>query len=210
MYYVKDEDGRVIMPDLIELPVYRDDFISQQRVDELCKFLWNAESWRIKQLILAIDDSEHHHRFDTETMRDIAWEMRKIRIYLREEASKGAIDPLSDLQMCDFLYEVERRLRVFGGYKEFEPAGKPLAPTPQGPFPEHGDIAQHIFEGTEEAHFAHWPTTEVATYSPQRMVNYKALCEEHPEKLFAYGEEFRRGRAETDVSDFVEKALNKK
>jgi hypothetical protein len=194
---------------LIDLTVYREDFISQKRVDDLCKMLWDVAPGWVEDLCVVEDEEQSYSRFAHPTNWNVDTVLIHIREWFYRLGAKGVIDELSDLQMCDLVYELERRVRIGVGIDDFKPAGQRLAPTPEGPFPEHGDIIHHVLVGDIAYNIYAARSDTPNTYPPQYMVNYKALCVEHPEKLFTYGEEVRRAQPYGKCTIFVEEYLYK-
>jgi hypothetical protein len=110
------------VPALIDLPVHREDYLSQQRVDELCKMLWKKEPWCIVKLASAEDDKGHLFRFDEFVAYKLWPSLRAIKQFFNAQAEQGEFEKLSDLQMCDIIYEVERRVRIVTGIDDFPQA----------------------------------------------------------------------------------------
>jgi len=171
----------VEMPELIDLPVYREDYISQERVDELCKLVWKEQQLGIKTMFYFQRTSDHVEPH--ERCPGYFNGMAKVEIFIREQEKAGRIEPISMIAMVDFEYELGRRIRIAGGYEDHKPFGKPIADGPEGPLPPAGQFGNWV-NG--------WRDKEPAEVSPERKKVYNQLCKEHPEVVFADAEARQR------------------
>lgn len=111
---------------LPELPVIRHAYCSKETVDAAVSWLSSERSDLLMKLL------------DEETaIRNIMYyeAIAKIMNVLRKEAGAQIDVPQTELGMVDLLYEISRRLRKAYGLTDIPPRGKPLAPSPNGPFP---------------------------------------------------------------------------
>ena len=80
--------------------------------------------------------------------------------------------PQDELGILDLMFELRRRWVAARGYEPPEPKGKPLAQSPEGPFPEQLPI-KPIFDVTQELGFTQ---KEVDYYVDQYFQNNKIWC----------------------------------
>ena len=100
-----------LFPELVHLPVYREDYISQQRVDELCELLWTDKA----EPILKIARDEKYQFFPDECRNaPFAKEMSRMTFHLRELEKEGKIEEISMIAMVDLVYEIVLVLIVGG------------------------------------------------------------------------------------------------
>jgi len=176
------------LPELVDLPVYREDYISQERVDELCRLVWQEKPDYIKQLVY-----QEKLPFPNNRSSKFDEKIENIVYFLRDEENAGNVEAISLIGMVDLTYEIDRRIRHSLDLKDLKPIGKPIAPGPEGPFPEIGDLRFHIFknEKPEEWILLSTKPKSEPEISPERNVIYQKLCKEHPEVVFSYGESIR-------------------
>jgi len=172
-------DDDVEMPELIDLPVYREDYISQERVDELCKLVWKKQQHGIKTMVF--HERDHEGPFDRNS--DYFHGLGGITNFLRAEEKAGRIEPISMIAMVDLNYELSRRVRLATGYEDYEPYGEPIADGPEGPFPPISQLGSWL-NGERDK--------EPVEVSPEREKVYNRLCKEHPEVVFANAEARQR------------------
>ncbi len=195
--------NRTDAPELIDLPVYRDDYISQQQVDLLCRILWDEKPWYIRDLAA----EENAGRRKSPTKIQTLWKVfSRMGTFFRElESNDPRIEKISYLGMVDLVYEVERRVRIALGLEDFKPVGYPIAPSPEGPFPEVGDVLFHILK--DEDYYREYPGCKdkvEPTFYPESNKVYQKLCEEHPDVLFAFAEGIRRCQISLEKNRFID------
>ncbi len=187
--------NRAPAPELIDLPVYRDDYISQQQVDLLCRILWDEKPSSVEEFT----EEEKSMasiliRRNPVVINAISNLLHRISEFFREKEGLQNIEKISYTGMVDLIYEVERRIRVAIGLGDFFPVGHPIAPSPEGPFPENGDIYFHILK--DEDYYKEFPSyvdgRKEPALPPARNAVYKMMCKEHPEMVFADAEALRR------------------
>jgi len=181
----------VELPELIDLPVYREDYISQERVDELCKLVWKERQYDIKTMVF--HERDHEGPFDRNC--DYFYALKEITNHLREEEKTGRIEPISMIAMVNLNYEISRRVRLATGYEDYKPYGKPIADGPQGPFPPIGQLDNWLNGRRDE---------DPAKISPDREAVYNKLCKEHPEVVFANAEARQRHIALDETYEFID------
>jgi len=181
------------MPELIDLPVYREDYISQEQVDKACRLLWKEKPYYVQDLI---DEERGGRRDNPIQIHGMHRVMSRLGYFFREKEESGELNKISYTGMVDLIYETERRVRIAIGLDDFKPIGHPIAPTPHGPFPEIGDVKYHVLK--DEPHIREYSDYDNKTkpeIPPERNVIYHKLCKEHPEIVFAYAEGIRRYQA---------------
>lgn len=167
------------LPTLIELPVYRDTYLSQERTDELCRLLWSERP----DLIVALVSVE---KIGAQDRTKFAKTNTLVSEFLRDEEKAGRVEPISLTGMVDLLYEINRRVRKILGLNDIPVYGKPIAPGPEGPFPLL--IHKPILNINGKPHEG--MTQEIADRLAQKI--YDIMVREHPEALYAYIEMWRR------------------
>jgi len=190
----------VELPELIDLPVYREDYISQERVDELCKLAWKEQPYEIKRMVF--HERDHEGPFDRES--GYYKGMAIIIDFIREEEKAGRIEPISMIAMVDLTYEISRRIRLATGYEDYKPYGIPIADGPEGPFPSIGQFDNWLSGQRDK---------EPIEVGADGEKIYNQLCREHPEVMFSYAEERQRyllGEAYVSRSAYYRKYLPKK
>lgn len=166
-------DG-IELPELVDLPVYRDDYISQKRVDELCRLIWELKPVFIRELVF-----EEKLPFPNNRNSIFSRKMGRVIHFLRDEEKAGNIEPISMIGMVDLTYEITRRIRHVMGLEDIEPAGKPIAQGPKGPFPEL--IALPIYRNPRGE-----PQPTVTQEKADKFCaeTYDVLIKNHPEVVF--------------------------
>ncbi len=122
--------GAVPTPELKPLPplkVIRETYCSQEMTDSCIDYLVK----NYPQRVLALLDEEKVNR--EVLYYKIA---SNIAYILKDEVGKSIDVPQTHLGLIDLVYELSRRLRRAYDLPEILPQGKPIAPTPDGPFPE--------------------------------------------------------------------------
>lgn len=184
------------LPSLIDLPVYRDTYLSQERTDELCRLLWQQRPDLIRALV-AREEVVPQDR----TM--FARVTSRITEYFREEEKAGRIDAISLTGMVDLIYEIDRRVRKSLGLPAIPVRWKPIAPGPDGPFPPWPDKPIHRVNG--RAHVG--MTQEKADRLTPQI--YAALIKESPEAIFAQAENERRHLRTCEASTIIGTCVNR-
>jgi len=190
------------MPELIDLPVYREDYISQEQVDKACMLLWKDAPYYVQDLV----DEERTSRRDNPTqIHGMMRLLGRLGCFFREKEESGELNKLSYTSVVDLIYETERRVRIAIGLDDFKPIGYPIAPTPEGPFPENGDTYYHVLK--DEEHYKEFPSykTAPADLPPERHIIYQKLCKEYPEIVFARAEAIRRYQNGGEITWFLDK-----
>ena len=186
------------MPDLIDLSVYRETYLSQKRTDELCALIWDDRPDLIVRLVGNVRSFEFPLDRDAYLTKPNA----AIIAHLRKKEKTGDIEQISMTGMIDFLYELDRRIRKIEGKSEIEVIGDPIAPSPHGPFPEL--IIVPIYRN-KEGHPSKGMTQELADRLCPRI--YEHFLENDPEVIFAYCEMNRRhlrsGEPKWEVLNFM-------
>ena len=173
----EDKTDKIEIPELIDLPVYREDYISQQQVDKLCRLVWEEKPDFVEALVLVEKTPFPNNRSGVffERMGDII-------DFFRDKEKEGAIESISMIAMVDLTYEIDRRVRHALGLEDIKPTGEQIAEGPDGPFPPPGELNRYI-RGKDK---------EVLEMPPERNAVYLKLYKEHPEVIFAYAELHRR------------------
>lgn len=179
------------LPPLIDLPVYRDTYLSQERTDELCRLLWEQRPDLIRALV-----AEEEVVPKDRTM--FARVTSRITNYFRDEERAGRIDAISLTGMVDLIYEIDRRVRKSLGLPAIPVRWKPVAPGPDGPFPPWPDKA--IYR-TPTGNTGKGLTQEKADRLTPLI--YDALITERPEALFAQAENERRHLRTCEASGII-------
>jgi hypothetical protein len=110
---------------LPELPVLRDSYCSKETVDRVVRWIHDHHpEWLIEVLAEEVGSRAGHY---------IA--VRNLLGHLKREAGREIEGLTPYLGEIDLLYEISRRLRSAYGLSDILPRGKPLAPSPNGPFP---------------------------------------------------------------------------
>ncbi len=125
---MSDTQKIVHLPDL---PVYQDIYCSQELTDRLCRYVCENRPEFVQELI-----EQEKLPFPDNRDAMLGKACSRIEYYLRDEAKEGRVPELSMLGMIDFIYEIDRRVRRSLGLFDIPVVGTPLAPTPEGPFPE--------------------------------------------------------------------------
>lgn len=168
------------LPPLIDLPVYRDTYLSQARTDELCRLLWEQRP----DLIRALVEREEVVPQDRTMFRRVT---SRITNYFREEEKAGRIESVSLTGMVDLIYEIDRRVRQSLGLPAIPVRWKPIAPGPDGPFPPWPD--KPIYRSPKGSTFKGLTQEKADRLTPQI---YAALVKESPEAIYANVENERR------------------
>lgn len=109
------------LPPLVELPVYRDTYCSQEMTDDLLQHLWLHK----KDLILELCYQEKR---GVPEGRDALYGKRygDVIDYFRQDAAKDLMVPDTRLGMLDLLYELSCRIRSALSLQDVAVIGKPL------------------------------------------------------------------------------------
>ena len=197
-------DKKYDIPELVDLPIYRDDYISQQQVNLLCRILWDENPSFVRDLI---SDERNGSRGNPNKI----FAMRKLfgnicLFFRRIEKDSPNIDKISYVGMVDLVYEVERRIRKAIGVSDFSPIGQPIASSPEGSFPESGDMFFYILKDEDEykERFDGSGDPRQKNY-PQWNRIYQQLCKEHPEVVFAFAEGIRRYQSGNEANWFIDR-----
>ena len=179
------------IPEIIDLPVYREDYISQEQVDKACRLLWKEEPYSVQALI---DEEVVTHRNNPTQWLGMSRMLGRLGYFFREKEESGELNKLSYTSVVDLIYETERRVRIAIGLDDFKPIGQPIAPTPHGPFPEN--IGRY-FESldNDKPNYSESKDKTKRKMPPERTIIYHKLAKEYPEVLFAYTEAIRRYQA---------------
>lgn len=122
-------------PELPKLPVYQEIYCSQGITDALCDYVMEHAPWdTVLWQIYAEDEPDDPAPY----LRNEP--IARIRDYIINNVSNTIEVPDSDLGILDFGYEFRRRVRVSQGWMDISVEGKPLAPTPDGPYPDMIDL----------------------------------------------------------------------
>jgi hypothetical protein len=179
---MKSDNQQTELPPLIDLPVYRDTYLSQERTDELCRLLWA----QCPDQIRVIANNIKHDpivRGDTPKM------MGKLCSLLRKKEAAGEVDPISLTAMVDLMHEVDRRIHIALGVPEIKAVNNPIAQTPYGPFPPLMDLPVEVVASTGKPR--HGVTQEQADRLTREL--YETLKASDPEVIFAAVEWMRMG-----------------
>ncbi len=169
------------LPPLIELPVYRETYLSQERTDELCRYVWThypKHIWRITE----------DTRNDELERGEIPNVMRSLSGAVRNDGNAGTIEPTSMTARVDLMHEIDRRIHRALGLPEIAVIKYPIASSPAGPFPPLIDIP---ILRTASGLVRCGMTQERADRLTR--VLYEKLKEENPEVIFASVELMRMG-----------------
>jgi hypothetical protein len=177
---MRNDNHQTELPPLIDLPVYRGTYMSQQRTDELCRLLWQQRP----DLIRALVEREEVVPQDRTMFARVT---SRITEYFREEEKAGRIEAISLTSMVDLIYEIDRRVRQSLGLPAIPVRWKPIAPGPDGPFPPWPD--KPIYSSPEGNTFQGLTQEKADRLTPQI---YAALIKECPEAIFAQVENERR------------------
>jgi len=169
------------LPPLIDLPVYRDTYLSQERTDELCRYVWEHYPDPVRVIAGEIARNALERGKIPKTMDNLS-------CYLREDEAAGKIGSISLTAMVDLMHEIDRRIHRALGVPEIEVVKYPIAPTPQGPFPSLIDIPVLTLKTGQSRHGV---TQEQADRLTR--VLYEKLKAEQPEVIFASVELVRMG-----------------
>jgi hypothetical protein len=187
------------IPDLIDLPVYRDAYLSQERTDALCSRIWEERPDLVERFV------QNARRFDFPLDRDAYFTKPNAAVisYLREKEKAGEVEPISITAMVDFMYELDHRIRKIVGKPKIEIIGDPIAQGPDGPFlPEL--VTMPIYRD-KEGKPQKGMTQEIADRLCPQI--YAHFLENNPEVIFAYREldrrQFRSGEPSWVVFSFV-------
>lgn len=170
------------LPPLIDLPVYRDTYLSQERTDELCRLVWEHCPDQLRVIASEIKCNALDRGY-------IPKMMGKLGSFLRKEEAAGNIEPISLTAMVDLMHEIDRRLHKALGVPEIEVVKYPIAPTPHGPFPSLIDTPVLLLPSTGTPLFG--VTQEQADRLTREL--YEKLKAEDPEVIFAAVEWVRMG-----------------
>lgn len=125
---MSDTQKIVHLPDI---PVYQGIYCPQELTDRLCRYVCENKPEFVQELI-----EQEKLPFPDNRDAMLTKALNRIEYYLCDEAREGRVPELSMLGMTDFLYEIDRRVRKSLGLFDIPVVGTPLAPTPDGPFPE--------------------------------------------------------------------------
>lgn len=170
------------LPPLIDLPVYRDTYLSQERTDELCRYVWEHYPDPVRVIAGEIARNALDRGKAPKMMDNLSF-------YLREDEAAGKIAPLSLTAMVDLMHEIDRRLHKALGHPEIEVVKYPIAPTPYGPFPPLIDLPVYTLPSTGKPH--HGVTQQQADKLTHEL--YETLKANDPEVIFACVEHMRMG-----------------
>lgn len=138
-------DGhRESLPALIDLPVIRNIYCSQEMTDSVLQHLWEKRPDLIAAIVVE-ERGEMPDRHDGVYGKRCA----AITEYLRVEAMREVGIPPTRLAMIDFLYELSRRLRRALGMIEVPVFGRPIASGPDGPFPQLAQRPIRVYSNGE-------------------------------------------------------------
>lgn len=129
------------LPKLVELPVYRDAYCSQEVTDQALSYLWsNRPDLVCAQAVL------ERGNFDNVYVLELA----SIVEFFRNEASKHIEIPNTRLGMLDLLFEMSRRLRLVLDIPAWDVRGKSLAESENGPMPDLPSLPIETLKGRDD------------------------------------------------------------
>lgn len=169
---------QLYIPKLIDLPVYRTDYINQQQVDMYCKLVWKEKADVVGELAFEIDIP-----FEDWGNVNIPRKMAHIITYIRNIEKEKQLPPISMIGMVDLTYEILRRISIELGAGDVPIRGEQIAKTPFSPFPPVGQLQNYVWGDKNK---------EPKEYSPEKEKLYYKLYKEHPEVIFAATELERR------------------
>lgn len=118
------------LPELMDLPVYRDTYCDQKTTDKALRHLCSARPDLVQEL------AEQEMRSFPDGRDELyGKKCGSIIHYFRQDAPQNELLDISRLGMLDLLYELSRRLRRALGLPEIPVLGEPLADAPDGVFP---------------------------------------------------------------------------
>lgn len=123
---------------LPNLPVLREDFCSQEMVDEITKYLEKEQMDNLLRLWAEEDTiriSVYYTRLDEAIVGPV-----------QDEASKLIDVPTTLIGMVDLCYEISRRLRKAYNLPDVSPIGNSITPSIEAPYPELPNL--QILEST--------------------------------------------------------------
>jgi hypothetical protein len=183
----------VELPPLVDLPVYRESYLNQQKTDELCRLLWERKSDYVAQLA-----EQEKLPFPQNRDAMFSQKMGNVIHFFREEEKRGHIDPISTIAMVDLTYEIDRRVRHVIGLEDIKPMGEQISSEPEGPFPPIEEIHNYISGARNQ---------KPLEMSPERKAIYQQLYQMHPEIIFAYAELHRRWLRRGEPDWFIDQYL---
>lgn len=177
-----NDNQQTELPPLIDLPVYRETYLSQERTDELCRYVWEHYPDSVRVIAGEIERNALERGKAPKMMDNLS-------CYLREDEAAGKIAPLSLTAMVDLMHEIDRRLHKALGRPEIEVVQYPIAPTPRGPFPPLIDLPVYIIPSLGT------PRNGVTQQQADKLTHelYEALKANDPEVIFASVELMRMG-----------------
>lgn len=164
------------LPKLPKLPVIRDTYCSQEMTDKLVSYLCQKRPDLVKLVF------EQEKRPLPEGRDELyAKAYGNIIEYLRDLADHSVLIPESRLGMLDLLYELSRRIRSDLNLVPVLIIGNPLAPSPDGPFPDLPSSKIKIVKN---------PDHQLSQDEVNEVVS--RAYTEHPEIFYEFSEQARR------------------
>lgn len=117
---------------LPRLPIEQDLYVSQEQVDQLIDYMIETQPVYMRQVV-DDDVGEKRGGFHYMAYCDVIYNAKKA-------AGDTQPFPETDLGLIDLAYELSRRIRKAYGAPEYLTVGQPLAPTPEGPYPDFPEI----------------------------------------------------------------------
>jgi hypothetical protein len=161
------------LPELVDLPVVRATYCSQEMTDSALRFLWQTEP----DLVRALGQQERGGYDATYIMQ-----LTEIVDFFKNVASKSIQIPDTRLGMLDLVFELSRRLRVALGYKPPLPSGTSLKASLDSKLPDIPALPIDI-SGIS--------STKVTQEMVDRLIS--AVINERPDLIYEFSENLRRG-----------------
>jgi len=157
------------LPELLNVPVLSEEYISQKEIDELCKYLWKETPDLIIEMSALEKDDDHRNNYSRYQGR--------IFKYLREQEIKTQVF-VSDIAAIQLMHELSRRLRKALALFEYPIFGNSLASSPNGKL-------------TKILHIEKLDTSlELEQYQINTLC--EAIYTDNQELMFLYNEQARR------------------
>jgi hypothetical protein len=201
------------LPEIIDLPLYRDTYISRQQVNDFCTLLWCNKPLTVEYLVNLISSSPTGEEAlgNPVGRRTLNEKLGEVSYFFEKEAEKGNIEPISYIAMVDLIYEIERRIRKALGLADFVPFGEQIAPSPEVPIPQGFPLYNIIKNDPTLMNcpkiLEDFKGKIPKEYPPNRDKLYQRLFKEHPDIGFALSEGIRRSHDAYNVSSVIGKIL---
>lgn len=163
------------LPPLVDLPVIRDTYCSQEMTDRALMYLWEKEP----ELVRAQGKVEQINY-------DAAYVMELGRIveFFQKATNSGIKIPITRLGMLDLVFELSRRLRKALEIPEYEIKGRSFAKSPEDSMPDLPALPIQLLKNGK-------PPFDLTQEVVDRII--AATYKKRPDLFYEFSEILRRG-----------------